>query len=67
MTSVDPTVAAGMERLLMRQVAGELLKTAMPKSASGTSGAFNDMFSSMLADAIAEATTTTDATEAPRA
>ena len=50
----DPAVLQGVETLMLRQVATELVKTAMPSGAGAASGAYQDMFASMLADAIAE-------------
>ena len=50
----DPAVLQGMERLMLRQVANELLKTSLPSGDGASASAFQDLFASTLADAIAE-------------
>ena len=50
----DPTVLQGVETLMLRQVATELVKSAMPAGAGATGGVYQDMFATVLADAIAE-------------
>lgn len=52
----DPVagVQTQVEQLLMRQVATELVKSAMPDTEGAAGGAYEGMFASVLADAISE-------------
>lgn len=54
----DPAVVAGVEQLMLRQVATEMLKAAMPESSGAAGGTYQDLFASVLADAVAGADTT---------
>ncbi|HYF26356.1 MAG TPA: hypothetical protein VD931_11510 [Baekduia sp.] len=49
----DPVVAAGVERLLLRQLAQQLATSALPESTSASGGAAKDLFATVLADAVA--------------
>lgn len=52
----DPAAIQGVEQLMLRQVATELVKSALPEASGAAGGAYHDMFATVLADAVAAAT-----------
>ena len=57
MSAVDPTGAAaiqqGMQKVLMEQLARQMLETAQPEDGAGAAAsAYRDLFPQILADAV---------------
>ena len=54
MSEAVTSVQEGVEQLMLRQVAKQMVAAALPESAAPAGGAYQDMFATVLADAVAE-------------
>ena len=54
MSEAVTSVQQGVEQLMLRQVAKQMVAAALPESAGPAGGAYQDLFATVLADAVAE-------------